>query len=118
MRNPILALDRVRRMAAPGALAFVETQICTEPGIADRDQPLWQFFPRDSFRGDATNKWAPNVAGLRAVLEECQLQVLEVAAETDRAAVRARAVHDKHLDYYRRLDSGTRIWGRGGRPRD
>jgi tRNA (mo5U34)-methyltransferase len=118
MRNPVLALDRVRRVAAPGGLAFVETQICAEPGIADRDQPLWQFFPRDSLRGDATNKWAPNVAGLRAALEECQLQVLEVAAENDRAVVRTRAVWDKHLDYYRRLDSGTRIWGRGGRPRD
>jgi tRNA (mo5U34)-methyltransferase len=118
VRNPLLALDRVRRVAAPGALVFVETQICTEPGLADRQEPFWQFFPRGSLRGDPTNKWAPNVAGLRAALEECQLEVLEVAAENDRAAARARAVYDKHLDYYRRLDSGTQVRRRGGRPGD
>jgi tRNA (mo5U34)-methyltransferase len=118
LRNPLLALDRVRSMTAPGAMVLVETQVCMEPGVADADLALWQFFPRDSFRGDATNKWAPNLKGLTGVLEECQFEVLEVATENDRAAVRARPVYDKRLDYYRRLDSGTRIWGRGGRPRD
>lgn len=118
VRNPILALDRVRSMAAPGAMVFVETQVCAEPAIASLEVPVWQFFPRDSFRGDATNKWAPNLKGLTGVLEECQLEVLQVSTENDRAAVRARPLYDKRLDYYRRLDSGTRIWGRGGRPRD
>ena len=118
LRNPILALDRVRSMTAPGAMVFVETQVSTEPAIADVDLPVWQFFPRDSFRGDATNKWAPNLKGLTGVLEECQLEVLQVSTENDRAAARARPVYDKRLDDYRRLDSGTGLWGRRGRPRD
>jgi len=118
LRNPILALDRVRSVCKPGAIVFVETQICLEPAVAELDLPLWQFFPRDSLHGDATNKWAPNLAGLKSVLQECQFEILEVVRGSDRAAVRARTVADSRLEYYRQVDAGTRMWGQGGRPAD
>jgi tRNA (mo5U34)-methyltransferase len=118
LRNPLLALDRVRSMAARGGTVFVETQLCTEPALAGLQVPAWQFYPRDAFLGDGTTKWAPNLKGLTGALEECQMEVLQVSTENDRAAVRARPLCDKWLDYYRRLDSGTRIWGRGGQPQD
>jgi hypothetical protein len=82
------------------------------------EAPAWRYFPRDSLRGDETNKWAPNVAGLRAVLEDCQLRVEEVATTPQRATVRARSFANKRLEYYRKLDAGARIWGQGGRPVD
>jgi hypothetical protein len=80
--------------------------------------PAWRYFPRDSLRGDETNKWAPNVPGLRAMLEDCQLLPEEVAATEDRATVRARSFANRRLEYYRKLDAGARIWGQGGRPVD
>jgi tRNA (mo5U34)-methyltransferase len=115
LRNPMLALDRVRAVTRPGGLAFIETHLSADPAVAGAGQPVWQYFPRDSCLGDATNKWAPNLPGLRAVLEECQLQVEDVAVTGERAAVVARSVADRRLEYFRRLDAGTRIRGAGGR---
>jgi tRNA (mo5U34)-methyltransferase len=118
VRNPILALDCLRSVTKPGALVFVETQICSEAAVGSLELPLWQFFPRDSLYGDATNKWAPNLAGLTSALEECQFEILEVVRGGDRAAVRARGITDNRLEYFRRVDAGTRMWGQGGRPVD
>jgi len=118
LRNPILALDRLRTVTMPGALVFVETQICTEAAVQGLGLPLWQFFPRDSLHGDATNKWAPNLPGLERVLEECQFEILQVVSVSDRAAVRARSVADNRLEYYRKMDAEAGSWGRGGRPAD
>jgi len=118
LRNPMLALDRVRAVTRPGGLVFVETQIAPDVSAAGTDQAAWRYFPRDALHGDETNKWAPNVAGLRAMLEDCQLLPEDAAATPDRATVRARSFANHRLEYFRRLDAGTRIWGRGGRPRD
>lgn len=118
LRNPMLAVDRVRGVTRPGGLVFVETQIAPEAAAPGAEVPAWRYFPRGSLHGDETNKWAPNVAGLRALLEDCQLLVEEVTVMGDRALVRARGVTDRRLEYYRKLDAGARIWGQGGRPRD
>ena len=118
LRNPMLALDRVRGVTRPGGLVFVETQISRETGTAEAELPVWRYFPRDALHGDQTNKWVPNLSGLRAVLEDCQLLVEEVEATHDRAALRARGFANKRLEYYRKLDAGAGIWGRGSRPAD
>jgi tRNA (mo5U34)-methyltransferase len=112
LRNPMLALDRVRDVVKPGALVWVETQIVPDPTLASLPEPLWQLFPRDTLRGDATNKWAPNAAGLRCVLEECEFKVLRLECVSDRAWVKAEAVVDARLQYFRDLDEGTGICGR------
>jgi tRNA (mo5U34)-methyltransferase len=107
LRNPLLALDRVRRVVKPGGLLFVETQlVATDPARKSRE-PLWQFYPRAALRGDGTNKWAPNLAGLVAVLEECQFQVLATAVHGDRGYVRAQAISDPDLEYFRKIDSSA-----------
>jgi tRNA (mo5U34)-methyltransferase len=118
LRNPMLALDRVRAVTRPGGLVFVETQVASDAAATGAELPTWRYYPRDSLRGDETNKWAPNVPGLRAMLEDCQLMVEEVAATRERATVRARSVANRRLEYYRKLDAGARIWGQGGRPVD
>ena len=118
LRNPMLALDGVRSVTRPGGLVFVETRVCTEPALAGLDVPVWRFYPGDALDGDETNKWAPNLAGLRSVVQECQLDVLETVVVNDRAALKARSIENPQLDYYRTLDGGTDIWGRGGRPVD
>ena len=43
---------------------------------------------------------------------------LEIFSMNDHAAVKARSMADSRLEYYRKLDAGVRIWGRGGRPAD
>jgi len=118
VRNPMLALDRVRGVTRPGGLVFVETQIASDAVAPGGAVPARRYFPRDSLRGDETNKWAPNLPGLTGMLEDCQLLVEEVAATEDRATVRARSFANRRLEYYRKLDAGTRIWGQGGRPAD
>jgi tRNA (mo5U34)-methyltransferase len=118
LRNPMLALDSVRGVTRPGGLVFVDTRIWSEADAPASPLPLWRYFPRDSLDGDATNKWAPNVPGLRAMLEDCQLLAEEVTAVDDRGWVRARSFSNRGLEYFRQLDAGARMWGAGGRPRD
>jgi tRNA (mo5U34)-methyltransferase len=114
LRNPMLALDRVRGVVKPGAALWVETQMTPNAALASLVEPIWQLFPRDTLYGDATNKWAPNAAGLRCALEECEFGVLRLECASDRAWVQAEAVVDPHLQYFRSLDSGTGLGGESG----
>lgn len=113
LRNPLLALDKVRQVTTPGGLVFVETHIVAGPGVGQMDVPLWQFYPRAELRGDHTNKWAPNLTGLVRALEECQIEVLQAEPRGERAWVRGRAVVEQSLEYYRILDSARGMLGRG-----
>jgi tRNA (mo5U34)-methyltransferase len=116
LRNPLLALDRIRAVLSPGGALFVETQLTNEPGAARSRAPLWQFLPGDSLHGDRTNKWAPNAAGLRAAVEECLFRVERATAEGERGYLRAVAVEDRRLAFYRALDSARGWWGRRAAP--
>src|SRR6185436_9541155 len=61
LRNPLLALDKIRAVVKPEGLLFVESAIATNEAIASLDIPLWRFYPNNSLNNDATNKWAPNM---------------------------------------------------------
>jgi tRNA (mo5U34)-methyltransferase len=113
LRNPLLALDRMRHVMKPGSLVFVETHILSGRGAGASDEPLWRFYPRDELRRDHTNKWAPNLPGLLRALEECQIEVLHAQPSGERAWVRGRAVVENALEYYRVLDSASGMFGRG-----
>src|SRR5439155_217657 len=45
VRNPMLALDRVRGVTRPGGLVFVETQIASEAVAPGGEVPAWRYFP-------------------------------------------------------------------------
>lgn len=105
LRHPLLALDRLRAVAR--GLLFVESLVCDEsiftglqqaqslakvaPGLVDI--PIAQFLPFGRFHPDWTNKWSPNIACLRALVEDSLFTVQEVQQWGDRALIRA-AVHD------------------------
>jgi tRNA (mo5U34)-methyltransferase len=77
LRNPMLAIDCIRSVLKPSGLLFVTTHLASAADVRNMELPVWQFLPRDSFAGDATNKWIPNLAGLTLALEESSLKVLD-----------------------------------------
>jgi len=111
LRNPLLALDRIRQMLNPGGLLFVESQLSTDERINSLDIPIWQFYPRDTLNNDETNKWAPNLPGLRCVVEEAEFIVQDSMTNGNRGYVRAMAAKDERQEYFRQLDTSKGIFG-------
>jgi len=110
LRHPLLALDVARAMVRTGGVLFLET---LASDVAARDDsgellPLWRYLPRDTVGSDFTNKWAPNLPGLIAAVEDCEFRVETSLQENDRASVRALAIEDPSLRAARALD-----WSRG-----
>lgn len=62
--DPFGYLQRVRSVCS--GMAIIETHI---DGL-DYPRPVTVFYPRDTLNGDATNKWGPNLAAVRFMLEE------------------------------------------------
>jgi tRNA (mo5U34)-methyltransferase len=123
LRHPLLALDRLRPLCRE--LLIVESLVCDsrvftgfetgEPlaALAPRltGIPMAQFLPVQRFHGDATNKWVPNVACLRALIEDAQFAPGPAHAWGDRALVHARPVADSPALRWVELDRGLRIPG-------
>jgi tRNA (mo5U34)-methyltransferase len=112
LRNPLLAIDTIRQVMDEDGMLFVETQLATDVDIAQSKVPVWQFYPGDSLNDDS-NKWAPNMSGLRAVVSECQFDVLKEDSSVDRGCVFARATTDKGKDFVRQLDTSKGWYGTG-----
>jgi len=78
LENPVQALRELARVARPGATLILKTYYRTDVRLWVRGrclgfdlsrQPRWWFFPGTELGGDPTNWWAPNRAGLGALLE-------------------------------------------------
>jgi len=78
LENPVLALRQLAAVARPGALLVLKTYYRTDVRVWVRGRclgfdvmpaPKWWFFPGTELGGDPTNWWAPNRAGLAALLE-------------------------------------------------
>ena len=65
LKHPLLALEKVAEVTAPGGLAIVETAVDAESLM---DRPLMAFYPGDELNGDPTNWWTPNVPALASML--------------------------------------------------
>lgn len=125
LRNPLLALDQVRSVVKTGGYLAVETQMIDQAfQLADgsfvpmaqvspqlADIPIWQFYPGDSLAKDATNKWAPNMAGLKFMLEEAQFNILGSQIGGARGAVYCQAIQDDNREFFRKVDSSTGMIG-------
>lgn len=77
LENPVRALRELARVARPGATMIVKTYYRTDVrvwvkgrcvGFDLTRQPRWWFFPGTELGGDPTNWWAPNRAGLGALM--------------------------------------------------
>jgi tRNA (mo5U34)-methyltransferase len=118
LRHPLLALDRLRPLCR--SCLIVESLVCNtrvftgfETGeplatLAPRlvDTPLAQFLPVGGYHTDATNKWVPNVAGLRALLADAQFDPSPARTWGDRALVHARPIEDAATKRWVEIDRG------------
>jgi GT2 family glycosyltransferase/2-polyprenyl-3-methyl-5-hydroxy-6-metoxy-1,4-benzoquinol methylase len=123
LRNPLLAFDRIRSIMKPGAFLFVETQLLdnsvplfdgsTKPleEISQelRDAAIWQFYSKGRLNDDLTNKWVPNMAGLKDAIEDAEFEILDSHIGGARGSVKARAIADGKTAYYRNIDSAKSI---------
>jgi len=72
---------------------------------------LMQFYPGKELGGDPTNFFAPNHAGMRALLEAAEFEV--IASESgpenmpSRAIAHARAVANPEIAFYRDRDEAV-----------
>jgi tRNA (mo5U34)-methyltransferase len=118
LRDPILALDRVRAVTKPGGLLFLETHLLDNYVRLDDGTttsldalspqllrlPLWRFYAGDTLNKDATDKWAPSMAGLQQALEETRFRVRATEIVHSRGYALANAVEDPVLNRSRLVD--------------
>lgn len=128
LRNPLLALDKIRSVMKPGGLMFVKTHVIDkvmympDGSIKSLEEvapdlvnvPLLQFFPRDSFNKDATNQFAPNIVGLRGLIEEAEFEIKAEHLLKRQVIMCAEAIEDKDfIGKFAQKDYGTGVesWG-------
>lgn len=100
LENPVAALRELRAVAADDALLIVKTYFRTDVrrwvrgrclGFDVSRRPKWWFFPGTELGGDPTNWWAPNRAGLLALLSATGWEGHITGRWRDRLYVHARA---------------------------
>jgi tRNA (mo5U34)-methyltransferase len=65
LKHPLLAIEKISDVTAPGGLVITETAVDAESLM---DRPLMAFYPGDELNGDPTNWWTPNVPALASML--------------------------------------------------
>ena len=87
LEDPFGGLRRLRSVTRE--LAVIETHAIAAPGTGE--EPLWQFYPGAELNGDASNWWAPTVAGLEAGLTAAGFSSNSVLQGPPRAVAQAWA---------------------------
>ena len=89
LRHPMLALEKLRDVTAPGGLAIVETHCA----MLDVDIPALAFYPTTEEGNDPTNWFGPNPAALSGMLKACgfsDVTLTSLHPEWKRVTVHAR----------------------------
>jgi tRNA (mo5U34)-methyltransferase len=121
LRHPLLALDRIFDVCAPGASLLLETHMIDE-GLVDEDGafhrldafsahltqfPLCQYYPGDRLAKDFTCQWAPNRVALDGWLRGAGFEPELVWQEADRGGAVARRLEvAPHME--RAIDEAAR----------
>lgn len=102
LQNPVAAMKQLRSVARPDARLFLKTIVWQDVRVWLKGRPLgfdlsqrpkFWFFPGTELGGDPTNWWAPNRAGIEALLSATGWGGIErLARHGDRLYYRARAV--------------------------
>ena len=92
LRHPLLALDEVRAVVAPGGRVDVETAVSDDEVHGAGELPVARFYRGDELGGDGSNWFAPTVACLRDWCGSAGLDVEHVAVWGDGQMKRGLAV--------------------------
>lgn len=112
LRHPLLALEAVAEVTAPGGLVIIETAVDAESLM---DRPLMAFYPGDELNGDPTNWWTPNVPCLASMLEVCGFERVVSRVQLyggNRTVFHAVKVSDAEVERRARKDYLDRHLGR------
>jgi SAM-dependent methyltransferase len=118
--DPIRALRIVRRLCT--WRMYLETMVIDDimpmpdgietslAGLDPRlpDVPLMRFFPGDSYNGDPTNYWGPNVRCVEAMATETEFRVERVARVPKRAVFQCAVTSNPRSAYYLSASEGSR----------
>lgn len=96
--------DPVRAMWLLRQLCSNEIWIETHVEYFEGDVPAARYYPGATWAGDNSNFWAPNVACVRAVMQDVGFRVLSIKTFGDRAIV--HAVVENSLDAGAKLTQG------------
>ncbi len=124
LRHIVLGLDRVRGVMKPGAALFVETAGIDNHVLGGNGKftklgpagmagagPLLQLYAERELGGDGTNFFAPNAAGLEALLRATEFELLNIKVAPEgfpsRIIAHARAVDRPEVAYFRDRDEAT-----------
>jgi tRNA (mo5U34)-methyltransferase len=119
LRDPMLALDRLREVARPEATIWVESHVIDQQLVDPKseelkslssvapelvDVPIAQFYPGGLLSGDGSNWWGPNLAGLKAMVESAGFEVLRSRLVGNRGLVVGRKIENEETLYFREVD--------------
>jgi len=100
LRNPLLALDRIREVCA--RRLYVESHVQIEEPASE--VPTARFYRTKELAGDYTNWWGPNVRCLVDMVEAAGFSVTYTQTTGDRAVCIAIPRHDDELEYFIKYD--------------
>jgi tRNA (mo5U34)-methyltransferase len=120
LRNPLLALDRVRSVCKDRMwleshvidhalldTATGKTRDLKEVAPTLASTPIMQFFPRAELNQDFSNWWGPNIACLRALVAASNFSVQSEAQVGQRALLRCCIANDPQVSYFRDLEASV-----------
>jgi tRNA (mo5U34)-methyltransferase len=70
MRHPILSLEKMASVTAPGGMVIIETQV----DLLEIKRPALAFYPESELNGDATNWFGPNPPAIEGMLRTVGFQ--------------------------------------------
>jgi tRNA (mo5U34)-methyltransferase len=70
MRHPILSLEKMASVTAPGGMAILETHV----DLLEIKRPAVAFYPESELNNDATNWFGPNPAAVEGMLRAVGFQ--------------------------------------------
>jgi tRNA (mo5U34)-methyltransferase len=124
LRHIILGMDRVRGVMKPGANLYIETAGIDHHVLGGNGTfmplvsagpagtgPLLQLYAEGELGKDGSNFFAPNAAGLEALLRATEFKVDSIkigpTGFPTRIIARARAVHNPGVVFHRERDTTT-----------
>jgi tRNA (mo5U34)-methyltransferase len=115
LRNPLLALDRIRSMYLETTCIEKNIELENGTSVATSSLPpelsnisLAQFHPMNSLHNDYTNYWSFNAQGLRSILKETLFNVTNEIITPKRCLLKCEVASNELLSKF--IDAESGLW--------